>query len=73
MLKIAKVVKDKKTPEGLDLIGKGAILEHLAKWCERVCSNARIDDTRAEQVRVSRLPLLSEAWTVLIKKRKARH
>ena len=34
--------------------------------------NARIDDTRAEQVRVSRLPLLSEAWTVLIKKRKAR-
>ena len=33
--KIAKVVKDKKTQEGLDLTGKGAILEHLAKWRER--------------------------------------
>ena len=43
VLKIAKVVKDKKTPEGLDLIGKSAILEHLAKWCERMCTEHSID------------------------------
>ncbi len=30
VLKIAKVVKDKKTQEGLDLTGSKAILEHLA-------------------------------------------
>ena len=43
VLKIAKVVKDKKTQEGLDLTGKGAILEHLAKWCERMCKEHSID------------------------------
>ena len=43
VLKIAKVVKDKKTPEGLDLIGKSAILEHLAKWCERMCTEHSTD------------------------------
>ena len=43
VLKIANVVKDKETPEGLDLIGKGAILEHLAKWCERMCTEHSID------------------------------
>ena len=42
VLKIAKVVKDKKTQEGLDLTGKGAILEHLAKWCERMCKEHSI-------------------------------
>ena len=43
VLKIAKVVKDKKTQEGLDLTGKDAILEHLAKWCERKCKEHSID------------------------------
>ena len=43
MLKIAEVVKDKKTQEGLDLTGKDAILEHLAKWCERKCKEHSID------------------------------
>ena len=43
VLKIAKVVKDKKAPEGLVLTGKGAILEHLAKWCERMCKEHSID------------------------------
>ena len=43
VLKIANVVKDKKTPEGLDLTGKSAILEHLAKWCERMCTEHSID------------------------------
>ena len=42
VLKIAKVVKDKKTQEGLDLTGKDAILEHLAKWCERMCKEHSI-------------------------------
>ena len=35
VLKIAEVVKDKKTQEGLDLTGRGTILEYPAKWCER--------------------------------------
>ena len=43
VLKIAKAVKDKKTQEGLDLTGKDAILEHLAKWCERKCKEHSID------------------------------
>ena len=43
VLKIAQVVKDKKTQEGLDLTGKDAILEHLAKWCERKCKGHSID------------------------------
>ena len=43
VLKIAQVVKDKKTQEGLDLTGKDAILEHLAKWCERMCKEHSID------------------------------
>ena len=43
VLKIAKVVKDKKTQERLDLTGKDAILEHLAKWCERKCKEHSID------------------------------
>ena len=43
VLKIAKVVKDQKTDEGLDLTSKGAILEHLAKWCERMCKEHSID------------------------------
>ena len=43
VLKIAKVVKGKKTQEGLDLTSKGAILEHLAKWCERMCKEHSID------------------------------
>ena len=32
VLKIAKVVKDQKTDEGLDLTSSRTILEHLAKW-----------------------------------------
>ena len=43
VLKIAKVVKDKNTQEVLDLTSKGAILEHLAKWCERMCKEHSID------------------------------
>ena len=43
MLKIVKVVKDKKAPEGLVLTGKGAILEHLAKWGARMCKEHSID------------------------------
>jgi hypothetical protein len=43
VLKIAKVVKDKKTDEGLYLTGKDAILEHLAKWCKRMCQEHNID------------------------------
>ena len=43
VLKIAKVVKDKKAPEGLVLTGKGAILEHVAKWCARMCKEHSID------------------------------
>ena len=43
VLKIAQAVKDKKTQQGLELTGKGAILEHLAKWCERKCKEHSID------------------------------
>ena len=43
VLKIAKVVKDKKTDEGLDLTHKRAILEHLAKWCDRMCKEHGIN------------------------------
>ena len=43
VLKIAKVVKDKKTQEGLDLTSSRTILEHLAKWCERMCKEHSID------------------------------
>ena len=43
VLKIAKVVKDQKTDEGLDLTSSRTILEHLAKWCERMCKEHCID------------------------------
>ena len=43
VLKIANVVKNKKTEKGLDLTAKNAILEHLAKWCERMCQEHNID------------------------------
>ena len=43
VLKIAKVVKDQKTDEGLDLTSSRTILEHLAKWCERMCKEHSID------------------------------
>ena len=43
VLKIAKVVKDQKTDEGLDLTSSKTILEHLAKWCERMCKEHSID------------------------------
>ena len=43
VLKIAKVVKDQKTAEGLDLTSSRTILEHLAKWCERMCKEHSID------------------------------
>ena len=41
VLKIVKMVNDKKTEEGLNLAD--SILEHLAKWCQRMCKEHEID------------------------------
>ena len=38
-----QIVKDQKTDEGLDLTSSKTILEHLAKWCERMCKEHSID------------------------------
>jgi hypothetical protein len=43
VLKITQLVKNKKTDEGLDLTGSKAILDCLAKWCVRMCSDHKID------------------------------
>ena len=42
VLKMAKVVKEKKTQEGLDLTNSQTILGHLATWCERMCKEHSI-------------------------------
>ena len=43
VLKVVKVVNDKRTEEGLDLTTKVDILKHLTEWCKRMCEEHSID------------------------------
>ena len=43
VLKIVRIVKNQKTDERFDLIGKNAIFERLAKWSKDMCKEHNID------------------------------
>ena len=43
VLKIVRIVKNRKTDEGLDLSDKPTILERLAKWSKDMCNKHNID------------------------------
>ena len=61
MLKICAVVRDKKPAKSLDLINSKAILEHLAKWRERMCQVYLMDSgSEATQLRQQQRHLYDE-------------
>ena len=43
VVEIANIVKNKKTPKGLDLSGRKATLELLSKWCKGKCEELNIN------------------------------